>query len=196
MHRDFFTSDTHWGHHSMAVHRGYEGDTEAMDKDMIARWNAKVHPKDDVWHTGDFSFRNAAGTEAVLQQLHGRIHLIKGNHDTNLKASTLKMFASVQDYKLLRLQHLDPEGNAVKLKIVLSHYPHLTWDQAHYGALHFHGHSHGNCRYPHPTSRILDVGVDSVGLAPIDVTTALALMKAMGRTEYKAWDQHKEKTNV
>ena len=47
---------------------------------MPARWNAKVGERDEVYIVGDLFFR-AATVEPILKALHGRKHLVVGNHD-------------------------------------------------------------------------------------------------------------------
>ena len=46
-----------------------------MDWKMIENWNNKVHPKDIVYHLGDF------GELWPIQFLNGKIFLIKGNYE-------------------------------------------------------------------------------------------------------------------
>ncbi|MBW1783070.1 MAG: metallophosphoesterase family protein [Deltaproteobacteria bacterium] len=59
--------------------------TEEMDNELIRRWNEVVSKDDTVYHLGDFVFAPRKGGEAkiilILEQLNGKIHLIKGNHD-------------------------------------------------------------------------------------------------------------------
>ena len=43
--------------------------------------------------------------------------------------------------------------------LVLFHYPMLTWDRAHYGSWHLHGHCHGSLD-PKFVSTRMDVGWD------------------------------------
>lgn len=161
----FFTADTHFGHAGIARYcsrsRGQfvldanplaDGavDVDAMDDAIIAEWNSIVGPHDHVYHLGDFSFRGAGPTTALIRRLRGRIHLVRGNHD-RLSAGNEALFASVSDaYREIKV-----DGH----RVVLCHYPLLTWNRAHRGAWHLHGHSHGSLRAPVTTR--LDVGIDS-----------------------------------
>lgn len=79
----WFTSDTHFGHANiihLAPGRPF-ATIEEHDEALVAAWNARVRPGDDVWHLGDASMR-FAGLIDVVPRLNGRIHLVAGNHDT------------------------------------------------------------------------------------------------------------------
>lgn len=151
----FFTSDTHFGHRAMVERRQFPS-AEAMDEELIARWNAVVPKNGTVYHLGDVSFRADAATRAILERLNGTICLVEGNHDRGLSAETKRRFAWVRDYYELKVD----VAPAVKQRVVLCHFPLRVWNMAHYGAWHLHGHSHGNLQ---PVGRMLDVGVDSIG---------------------------------
>ena len=80
----WFTSDTHFGHARILEYckdtRPFDS-VSAMDEALIATWNKQVRPDDTVYHLGDFAFKDAEHTLRLLKRLHGRIHLIYGNHD-------------------------------------------------------------------------------------------------------------------
>jgi calcineurin-like phosphoesterase family protein len=79
----FLIADTHFGHANIlryeAANRPFP-DIAAHDADLIARWNARVGPRDVVWLLGDFAWSPAAA-RAALDALQGRIHLVMGDHD-------------------------------------------------------------------------------------------------------------------
>ena len=90
---------------------------EEMNDHMIRQWNAKVHPNDTVYILGDFSMADGFQTSGVLRSLHGKKHLILGNHDERyLKDKHFEdaLLQSVQPYLEIR-----DRGRAV----ILSHYP-------------------------------------------------------------------------
>ncbi|MFC7540344.1 hypothetical protein ACFQU2_13895 [Siccirubricoccus deserti] len=80
----FFTSDTHFGH--AGAHGLYRRPFEsvaAMDAAMLDRWNTTVGPEDVVWHLGNFALSvSETAIAGLLNQLHGRKHLITGNNDS------------------------------------------------------------------------------------------------------------------
>lgn len=77
--RAWVVSDTHLGHRLMAGERPW-ATIEEHDAEIIARWNDCVRPNDTVWHLGDLVMNRSA--LPLVRQLHGRIRLVLGNHDT------------------------------------------------------------------------------------------------------------------
>lgn len=194
----FFTSDTHYGHTKMAAHRGFDTPAD-MDEALIAAWNSVVDFGDTVYHLGDLSFRKPAETAEILTSLRGTIHLIPGNHDKALLRQIHKVQEVLDAWKMSQklivrdrihtlkaIYHMEG-GIEVTERFELCHFPMLTWDRAHFGTYHLHGHSHGFCRYPDPNTTMLDVGVDHVGFEPISLPAVLERMK--GRA-YAACDLH------
>lgn len=171
----FITPDTHFSHKLIARMRGFGDDTASHDAAIVERWNATVSPRDTIWHLGDFSFANREATEAIFSRLNGEKHFIVGNHDAR---STAKLpWASVHD--LHKLRH----GGT---RIVLCHYPLMTWDGAWHGSIHAHGHCHGSLG-PN-TSRRFDAGTDChPELRPFHVDEVVA--DAMSRP-YDVVDRH------
>ena len=181
---EFITADTHFGHRAMIrfANRPFQS-VDQMDDAMVKAWNAKVTPGAIVYHLGDFSFRKPADTIAILQRLNGTIRLVRGNHDKKgvLRADVASHFDWVRDLYESKCE----DGTT----IVMCHYPLMTWNRAHYGSLHCHGHSHGNL--PDSGTTRVDVGVDTTAdLAP------LSFCELMGRFDgrsYQACDHHIER---
>lgn len=145
----WFTSDTHFGHAAIIRLCGRPfASVEEMDATLVANWNAVVRPGDEVWHLGDFAYRNAQPAASYLHRLNGRIHLVWGNHDRE-ETRRLPHWASSQPYA---------EISVGGQRLVLFHYALRVWNKAHRGALHLYGHSHG--RLP-GDRQCCDVGVDN-----------------------------------
>ena len=155
MSKAWFTSDTHFGHMNIIRHcaRPFTSVGE-MDAAMVANWNALVRPDDDVWHLGDFAFRNARSPDDYLRRLSGRKHLVHGNHDTEA-CRTSAGWASSQS-----MAEIVVEG----VRLVLLHYAMRVWPGDRRGALHLYGHSHGDLQGDRQS---LDVGVDDWGFRPV-----------------------------
>lgn len=147
----FFTADHHFGHKAIIRYsnRPFANIWE-MNQSLVDRWNEVVGKDDEVYHLGDLVFGSRKTLKHIIESLNGKIHLIKGNHDKNIRGWVKDLFASVSNYK---------EINMDKQKVVLCHFPFRTWNKSHYGAFHLHGHSHGSLG-PEGTLR-LDVGVDT-----------------------------------
>lgn len=147
--KTWFTADTHFGHQNIIKFCARPFETvDEMNEGLILRWNETVSPEDEVWHLGDFAFRNKVPAQSFLARLHGVKHLICGNHDHR---STLDApgWASVHQYR-----EIDIAGQ----RVVLFHYAMRVWNGSVNGAIHLYGHSHGELP-GHGLS--LDVGVDA-----------------------------------
>ena len=158
----WFTADHHFGHNNIIRYcsRPFDNVRE-MNKALILAWNYNVGPRDTVYHLGDFALLRKERVDAILDQLNGRIHLIRGNHDRSLKSAQLKRFESV---------HVRLETKIDGQEITMSHYPMLTWRKAHYGAFMLHGHSHGSCKENYSlTAKRMDVGVDCNNYYPFHI---------------------------
>lgn len=178
---EYITSDTHFGHGAVLglADRPWSSADE-MDEMLIERWNAKVPKGAVVYHLGDFSFRNREQTEAIVGRLHGAIRLVRGNHDKVIKGSLAAHFEWSRDY----YESKTVDGT----KVVMSHYPMVTWNRAHHGAWMLHGHSHGSLA--DAGVRRLDIGVDThPNYEPYSYEEVLALMQ--GREGPNA-DHHRD----
>lgn len=150
----WFTSDHHFGHARVIEYskRPFK-DAVEMGEVFIQNWNAKVQPGDSVYYLGDFAFLRPDAVPDLVKRLRGQIHLVRGNHDRFLKDKRREFgFAWVGEYKEIKIG---------EQKIVLCHYPFLTWNQRHHGSWSLHGHSHGSLPRDYSTRR-LDIGVDAV----------------------------------
>jgi calcineurin-like phosphoesterase family protein len=149
----YFTSDTHFNHKSIieACYRPFKN-VWAMNAHMIKRWNEVVRDGDLVYHLGDFALPNKGDgqeIQEILDGLNGQIYLIRGNHDRKNMGLFGGKFIKIVDLAYIKLQ--------TGQKVMLCHYPMLSWRASHHGSWHLHGHAHGRMA----TRRgALDVGVD------------------------------------
>jgi calcineurin-like phosphoesterase family protein len=82
MARTYFTSDTHFNHANIIRYCGRPyTDVDAMNRELIARWNATVRPEDTVYHLGDACMGPKTEFHRFIRRLNGRKLLIAGNHD-------------------------------------------------------------------------------------------------------------------
>ncbi len=149
----FFTSDLHLGHAKIIDYcdRPFR-DVNMMDAELVAGWWSQVEPDDEVYVLGDFAFAASGRSKYLLTALPGRKYLLRGNHDRGARAS--HGWEWIKDYHELKL-----DGE----RVVLMHYPILSWRGRNQGSYHLHGHSHGLMS----TNRRLDVGVDAQGFMPV-----------------------------
>jgi calcineurin-like phosphoesterase family protein len=184
----WFTSDTHYGHANIIKYDNRPfADVEEHDEGLIERFNAVVKPTDTVYHLGDFAFaKKPEDVTAIVKRLNGQKHLLLGNHDRHpVKKS--EGWASIRSpYHELKVDL----GGPRKQKIVLSHYPLLTWNGAHHGSWMLHGHCHGTLTVPETTR--VDVGVPCWDYTPINLEM---VQLWMNEREYGVVDQHEERTH-
>lgn len=160
------TADQHFGHANIIrLCRRPFGDVKEMDDEMVRLWNESVAPEDTVFHLGDFAFGRKRAND-LLCALNGVKHLIKGNHDPK---EDLPGWASVQHYREV---YVGDQKSAV-----MCHYAMEDWHGMVRGNVMLHGHSHGQLR---KIEGRLDVGVDSVGFAPLALDRAIVLASAFG----------------
>ncbi|MYB08786.1 MAG: hypothetical protein F4Y28_02245 [Acidimicrobiia bacterium] len=77
----WYTSDHHFGHQNIIRYcdRPFP---DAMDKEMVARWNDVVADSDEVWILGDLVMGGKTqGLAYHVARLKGRKILVPGNHD-------------------------------------------------------------------------------------------------------------------
>ena len=136
----YFTSDLHFGHKNILRFDNRPFTTiEEMDSELIKRWNNKVNKNDTVYILGDLSWYNADKTLEILNQLNGRLRLVKGNHDNFLHNSDCKKrFESIKDYEEITLGDI---------KLVLSHYPIHMYNYQFRGGIMLYGHVHTTKSY-------------------------------------------------
>jgi len=190
----FFSADQHWHHANILrlCQRPFASIGE-MDEALIAAWNARVGPTDVVYHLGDLTMADAAAARKLIARLNGQLRVVATpwHHDKRWLKAALDMWwytASGQKVTYLPpLAFVLIEGKP----ITLAHYPLERWERSHFGALHFHGHSHG--RLPRVPNR-LDVGVDATvrpdykGVtpwAPISLDEVLVLVSLQLTAEKK-----------
>lgn len=174
----YFTSDTHFWHKNIIDYcsksRGQfktadgQLDINAMNEELIRRWNAVVGPDDVVYHLGDFQMKlKSMDGVQVLNRLLGRKHLIWGNHDLLKGVKDEKTrehwlsrgFETVQDSLKLEL-----DGK----KLYLHHEP-MPWSEWQDCDIHLCGHVHdawASAPAGPRRGRIINVGVDVQDLTP------------------------------
>lgn len=80
--KKLYIGDTHLGHRNIIRldNRPFSS-VEEMDEFIIAEWNKRAAPDDEVYIDGDFSWYGVEKTNEILSRLNGKKILIRGNHD-------------------------------------------------------------------------------------------------------------------
>ena len=117
----YCTSDCHFSHDKDFIWepRGCKNQWE-MNEKIIESWNSVIQPDDDVYILGDIVLSDTDGGITALKQLKGKIHIIRGNHDSDTRIALYKKcwnVVEVCDAKWLKIG---------KQNFFLSHYPCLT----------------------------------------------------------------------
>jgi len=150
--RVFAIADTHFGHRKVI---GFEAAArpfatiEEHDRELIARWNATVKPKDTVWHLGDVYF-GGKDAHAALGELNGLKRLVLGNHDAYPLEIYQRYFSRIY-------------GAAEYRHCILTHIP-VNPNQFHRYEHNVHGHTHSR-KLDDP--RYICVSVEQTDLRPV-----------------------------
>lgn len=109
----FFTSDTHYGHNNICRGVSKWADLEENTRDfdtvsdmndgIVNGINKNVREDDILFHLGDFALYNKKKNFEFRKQIKCKnVHLIKGNHDDEIKNNPKEfseLFSSIQNYK-------------------------------------------------------------------------------------------------
>jgi calcineurin-like phosphoesterase family protein len=187
-----FISDTHFWHKNIIAYcnrKNKDGKlfstVEEMNEELVENWNKVVSPYDTVYHLGDFAFGNLKKACSILERLNGRKFLVTGNHDYFIKKPEFrKHFEWIRHYYEMKVYDKDLDGHR---RIVMSHYPMVTWNHAHHGSWHLHGHCHGGINDINQETTRHDVGVDVNNFRPVSYAD---LKKIFASKTYKKVDHH------
>lgn len=166
----YFTSDLHLGHAAVIgmQNRPFESVTE-MNNKLIHNINACVGPQDELYILGDITHNTTqAESNRLIRRIHGKKYLILGNHDItgNLEQCEYdpSLFAWIGDYRKLYVDGM---------KLILMHYPMMSWPKAMGGSIMLHGHIHADPAYNAANQkagiRRYDVGVDANNYFPVSL---------------------------
>lgn len=157
---DWLTSDTHFGHANILRYcpwrQTWASSIEEHDALLIEAWNRTVQPDDTVYHLGDFALMKRDAIGELRQKLHGRIVLVKGNHDRSGMVA--------RGFEVVPVVHLAVGA----LNTCMRHMPESfrveDWNAAD---LLLHGHTHGDDHRsssgvpPEHQHKLIDCGIDA-----------------------------------
>lgn len=189
--RIWFVGDTHFSHGNVIKYcnRPFT-DPREMNEHLVSNWNLVIGPNDTVYHVGDVAFeKDPIMLYSIISRLNGTIHLIKGNHDYQIRGRVAGLFEHIEHSGLREIAVADPDGFGGYQQIVLCHYAMRVWNRSHYGAWHLFGHSHGTLP-DDETSLSLDVGVDCWNYFPVSYEQIKERMKTK---KFVPIDQHRGK---
>ena len=169
----YLTSDTHFNHDREFIYgpRGF-GSIGESNKALIDNWNSTIDPDDDVYMLGDFFLgEDLDFVVYTLSILNGRIHVVRGNHDTDAKMQIYKSAVNVVEISdASRLDYAD-------MHFYLSHYPTLTsnlHDTLQTAVFNLHGHTHSNRKFYQGRPYMYNVAVDAQDNRPVSIDQVVA----------------------
>lgn len=142
MNKIWITSDLHFGHQREFLYepRGFTSIYD-HDEEIIKNWNSVVDIDDDVYILGDIMLNDNEYGIKLFKRLKGKIHIIRGNHDTDARMELYSKCWNVVEICEGKFLKVD------KQNYFLSHYPSLTsnFDEdkpLHKKIINLCGHSH------------------------------------------------------
>jgi calcineurin-like phosphoesterase family protein len=180
----FFISDLHIGHKNVIKFDGRPfQDVDEMHHKLIQNWNSVVGDDDIVYFLGDLSFTRDELTKWFIYSLKGKIHFIMGNHDKYKSISKFGRWEKIYEYGteigVKDEGSISSRGSQGYQKIIMSHYPILSWNKSHYGSWHIHGHTHGSLiksNQEYYKRKVIDVGCNCIDYTPISYQEVKSIM--------------------
>ena len=164
----WFISDTHFNHDREFIWgpRGFKNINES-NKTIIDNWNKTIGPNDDVYMLGDFFLgKDIDFVKETLKILHGKIHLIIGNHDTPAKIRLYEAAKNIVEITwATQIEYKDR-------LFYLSHYPTLTADlnsnpnRCVFGVF---GHTHSKAKFYEDRPYMYNVACDAHNNTPVSI---------------------------
>lgn len=165
MNKIYLTSDLHLGHNKDFVYaaRGFEN-VEEMNEAIIERWNSIVDDEDDIYVLGDLVLGSTQNID-YLNRLKGRIHIVFGNHDTEMRQIIYKELPNVVETAWsIMLKYK-------KYHFYLTHFPSMTGniekESLKQCTLNLFGHTHQKEKFYNDLPYMYHVGVDTHNCYPI-----------------------------
>lgn len=178
----WLTSDWHFNHDREFIWkaRGFSS-VQEMNEAIIQRHNALVRPDDDVYVLGDSSLGGGdtqilAANKTLIERLNGRLHIIRGNHDTDRRVIMYESCKNVVG-PVLYADMLHYKG----YHFYLSHFPTLTGnlekESLKQCTCNLFGHTHQTTNFHLDMPFMYHVGVDSHNCAPVLLDNIIEEMK-------------------
>lgn len=187
----YFSSDWHLSHKATIekLHRPFQS-VEEMNTTIIN--NMLDIPKGSIlYFLGDIG-RKREGIEDFFNALKKRkdlqFHWILGNHDKKLYKQYVRYCNSISDIKEVKLESTGD-------KVILCHYPMISWNRSHWNSFHLYGHHHSNSDdrslFTLPGKRV-NVNCEFWNYKPLSEQQIVDFMK----TKEANWDLIKKDTHI
>lgn len=172
-------SDLHLGHDRQFLWgpRGFQSSLE-HDEAVVRNWNAVVESEDDVYVLGDIMLGDNAHGAEYFSRLNGRIHLVRGNHDSDVRWN--QVYPELPNVvEMCGLAHM---LRYRKYHFVLTHWPMMTGnlekESLHQCTLNLFGHTHSKNKFYEDRPYMYNVALDANNNTPVLLDDIIERMKA------------------
>lgn len=161
----WLTSDLHFCHNKPFIYepRGFSS-IEEMNETIINNFNKVIDEDDDLYILGDLMLMNNDIGIEYINKLKGNIHIILGNHDSNMRVNYYMNCSKVKDIQYSYLTKYK------KYHFYLSHYPvHLgNYDMQMSKMWCLHGHTHSKEKF-NDVDKNYNVALDAHNCFPVNI---------------------------
>ena len=173
MHKQYFISDCHFGHHNILTFKDEAGkltrefnNIEEHDDLIIDNINSVVRVMDKLFILGDVVMNRK--NMSILDRINTKKRiLVRGNHDTFKLKDYIPYFKDIRAYKVMP-----------KHGIIFSHIPIHPCQLEGRFKLNIHGHMHQNkIKYD---SRYFNICPEQIGYMPIELEEILKVKTKRG----------------
>ena len=160
------SSDYHLCHNRGFIYepRGFKSAVEAAET-IVANHNALITEEDDVYLLGDLMLNDSAKGLEYLASLRGKLHIIRGNHDTDTRIAAYKALPNVVE--VLDATYLKYKG----YHFFLTHFPCITAnlekESLKQCTIGLHGHTHSKEKFYQDMPFCFHCGVDAHDNKPV-----------------------------
>jgi calcineurin-like phosphoesterase family protein len=184
----FFTSDLHFLHKNIIKYNrsSYVENVDEMNELIINTINAKVGAQDTLFILGDLILGKIAKGIELLKRINCKnIHIVPGNHDDS------RLLRKLEELNIATVHSALYETTLFNKRVVMCHYPMVSWNRMHHGAWHLFGHTHGSYE---GLGRSVDVGWDSYYniFGKPGVWSFTELEEYMNKQEFESLCHHSE----
>jgi len=173
MYKVYFISDLHLSHKNILKYQPNRmemmgltdvDDIEKHDEYILNMWKSTLKRGDHVYVLGDMILANYEQTKKLMNQLKStgcKIHLIIGNHDKKYEFFS-NLFESIDTIKYTIFKKSTFDFLDADFRVVMCHYPLVTWQHKTRGCVCLHGHTHNHSPWENEGVDLrLNVGFDS-----------------------------------
>ena len=173
----YFISDLHLFHDRQFIFkpRGFDSVVD-MNNTIAENWGRIITDEDDIYILGDLVLNDTNGGLDILRNLKGKIHIIRGNHDTDNRMQayrTIPNVVEICDGRFLRYKDYH---------FFLTHFPCLTGnlekESLKQMTLNIFGHTHSKDKFYEDRPYMYNVACDAQNCTPICIDDIIEQMIA------------------